>query len=239
LFLKEYDKGLAYLERALILDKENPNNYINLINYSSALKRYEIAISYTCELLEKFPDIPQKVPLVKNLGLLYFEMTDYEKSIRYFNEVLAINPNDNGVTLTLGFVYLEKGDSENALECFKKLPENDPNTNLGLAAYWTKKKDFSKAVVTLRKSKRLNVEKSAFNYYFGDYLFERGKYLPAEKFILSSLAINPQNHYALYRLGLVYKAIDRHAEAEDNFKKAKEINPYRYENLVEVGNNDE
>ena len=108
-------KGLPP-ERALILDKENPNNYINLINYSSALKRYEIAISYTCELLEKFPDIPQKVPLVKNLGLLYFEMADYEKSIRYFNEVLAVAPDDNGVMLTLGFVYLEKGDTKKALD---------------------------------------------------------------------------------------------------------------------------
>ena len=55
-----------------------------------------------------------------SLGVTYYQMKDYEKSIDYLERVYAKKQNDSRVNYYLGLSYLDKGDTDRAAKHLKR-----------------------------------------------------------------------------------------------------------------------
>ncbi|NEZ47918.1 tetratricopeptide repeat protein [Clostridium niameyense] len=88
--LKNHDKAIYYLNKALEID----NTFIDVvnelaINYAS-LGNYDIAISY----LRKAFEVEKSIEICTNLIMCYINKGDLESAIKHINIAKKINPND-------------------------------------------------------------------------------------------------------------------------------------------------
>ena len=70
---------------------------------------------------------PQNLQSFNNLGLIYKNLGEIDKSINFFKKAIEIDPNYQNAYNNLGIVLLEKGEYLKAIENFKKLIEINPN----------------------------------------------------------------------------------------------------------------
>jgi len=62
-----------------------------------------------------------------NIGLIYFDESDYSRALYYLRRAVEINPRDSQFLTELGHLYLELEREEDALKSFKQAFENDPD----------------------------------------------------------------------------------------------------------------
>jgi len=61
-----------------------------------------------------------------NIGLIYFDESDYRRALHYLKIAVEIDPLDSQFLTELGHLYLELEREEDALKLFRKAFENDP-----------------------------------------------------------------------------------------------------------------
>tara|TARA_Y100001970_G_scaffold292880_1_gene436348 strand:+ start:3238 stop:4590 length:1353 start_codon:yes stop_codon:yes gene_type:complete len=70
------------------------------------------------------------------LGIIYFELNNYNKSISYYNKVLKINPNSIGTLYNLAIAKQTVGNLEDAKKIYKKLiKDNSKNIRAHYGLY--------------------------------------------------------------------------------------------------------
>lgn len=57
--------------------------------------------------------------MFNNLAVAYYEMADYENSIKEFKKAIQINPNKSEIHWNLGTVYLSMGRFDEAIKNMK------------------------------------------------------------------------------------------------------------------------
>ena len=62
-----------------------------------------------------------------NIGLIYFDESDYSRALHYLRRAVEINPVDSQFLTELGHLYLELEREEDALKSFRLAFENDPD----------------------------------------------------------------------------------------------------------------
>ena len=78
-----------------------------------------------------------------NIGLIYFDESDYRRALQYLRKAVEINPVDSQFLTELGHLYLELEREEDALKLFRKAFENapdDPQVDFHLGHYFLYKK---------------------------------------------------------------------------------------------------
>lgn len=67
-----------------------------------------------------------------HLGLIYLQRNDYQRAVRMFEQIRALEPIPNPqVLLSLGDLYLDNNDAENAMSVYEQLAEQEPTEGLG------------------------------------------------------------------------------------------------------------
>lgn len=61
-----------------------------------------------------------------NLGLIYFDESDFRRALHYLKQAVEIDPMDPQFLTELGHLYLEMEQEEDALQLFQKAFEKDP-----------------------------------------------------------------------------------------------------------------
>ena len=92
---------------------------MNLLKGQKFLKQKEFG-----KALEIFQKIEKKILKIKDffyLGLVYFELNKYDKSIDYYNKFLKEQPNSLGALYNLALVKQVVGDLQHAQEIYLKL----------------------------------------------------------------------------------------------------------------------
>jgi tetratricopeptide (TPR) repeat protein len=62
-----------------------------------------------------------------NIGLIYFDESDFSSALHYLRRAVEINPVDSQFLTELGHLYLELEREEDALKLFRQAFENDPD----------------------------------------------------------------------------------------------------------------
>jgi tetratricopeptide (TPR) repeat protein len=110
--LDEFDKAQEYLEKALEL---SPNNFLFLNNLALQfrhMKRHDKAIEYCKKALEISPS-PE---LWSNLGGIYGDLKDLEKTEKCFRQALVLDPGFVPAHVDLAFTYHLMGDWRRGFE---------------------------------------------------------------------------------------------------------------------------
>ncbi|MBI5249327.1 MAG: tetratricopeptide repeat protein [Desulfomonile tiedjei] len=78
-----------------------------------------------------------------NIGLIYFDESDYKMALNYLGRAVEINPADSQFLTELAHLYLEMGREEEAMQLFQqafKSDPNDPQVDFHLGYYFLYKK---------------------------------------------------------------------------------------------------
>ncbi len=214
------------------------NNYNTvLVNYDSSLLLYN-----------QTGDSASIDKVMNNLGLLYEQVGNYEKSIKYHLQSLNYNLRHNnqyGILRSynnIGGLYYEMGDYGKSGLYFNKALEFLPSengleaeqiimSNLGLVAQelkqYDKSSDFFKKSLELAIQTN-NIHSIADTYHnMGKSSFELGKYTDALKYYNQALDIHQelgtQSSKTLNNMGQLYIELDYYRQALKYLKKALKI----------------
>ncbi len=156
--LDKYEEAEAAFKKAVKIKPGNSNAVSNLSNLSLTKessdefrkafnlfqeKDYAGARDILQNLWEKNPE---SIHLNNSLGIIYFNLKEYDKSIKCYEKVLSINENDSDVYYSLGVCYQYSENNQLALENYKKAVDLNPKNlgalnNLGLLSISSKNSD--------------------------------------------------------------------------------------------------
>ncbi|HMK34384.1 MAG TPA: tetratricopeptide repeat protein [Desulfomonilaceae bacterium] len=140
-----------------------------------------------------------------NIGLIYFDESDYTRALQFLGRAVEINPVDSQFLTELGHLYLELNREEEALDLFGKAFENnpgDPQVDFHLGYYFLYKK---------------HQPTNAVKYYDAGL-----KKDPDDQFALADLAV------AHWLLGNTRKTLEIHRALQENPR----LMPYAISRLV-------
>jgi tetratricopeptide (TPR) repeat protein len=167
-------------------------------------------------------------------------------AMEQFEKATARNPEDAAAHLNLGIVYGEAGRYDDALKEFDRVIELDPahaaaQFNRGVALM--KQRNQAEAISAFEKALSLGERTAAVHYNlavcyeyadgarYGDG-FEAGKSLEHYKKVLER---EPGNAVVRYNLGMVYLHTGDVEAAEDELRKASELDPEMADAFYQLG----
>jgi len=107
------DLAIEYLEKACIIDDQDPSNRLALGEAYVAKGELDKGISCWESILEGFPD---HLDALYNLGLIYLQNHFGERSKEYFTKVLEISPGYLPARINLGIYYHMLGEYDASLK---------------------------------------------------------------------------------------------------------------------------
>ncbi|RMG83901.1 MAG: tetratricopeptide repeat protein [Bacteroidetes bacterium] len=138
---------------------------------------------------------PSQLSARQNLGLVYYRMKQYDKSLKYLNEALQINPNDPKTYYIKGLTLAAMKQPQKAIENYSKAIQLNPNYT---QAY------LNRGVV------------------YTDRLNELEKGLQDFQKVLQ---LQPNNKDALVNTGVVYFKMNKPDKAIAQYNKALQLYP--------------
>jgi predicted CXXCH cytochrome family protein len=123
-----YSEAVQLLEKALLLDKQNPYVYYNLGNiYALKLNDPARALNYFSQAVTLDPDIEDGY---LNLGNTYAMLNEPDSAIESYNKYLYRNPNSLSTYINLARVYEGLGNKQNAILNYRKALKISPDNEL-------------------------------------------------------------------------------------------------------------
>ena len=146
---------------------------VGLVMYRAA--KPEIAIFY----LEQSASInPQSIDALNNLGNVYSELKQHNKSIHAYERALKADPGNFSTLFNLGLAYMETGASEKAEEVLLQAAQINPRYYLAhemLTRIYMEQKKFASALLHLKLMKRLQPGQLIIELNIGKVLLEMGQ----------------------------------------------------------------
>lgn len=173
-----------------------------------AIKDYENAKN---RLLESLIIDYKNVSIIRNLGLVYLELTHYDLSLKYLDKAIGITPKDAFLYAHIGIIFAQKGyPSKYAIECYDKALElqidnMDANLNKGILLCDVED-DPCNAKIYLIKALKVEKNDPLTNYYLGYCHLKLGNRNLYESFFRKS--INDSGHSAEYYIKVCNKLIE-------------------------------
>jgi tetratricopeptide (TPR) repeat protein len=119
------DEAVATLEKALRIDKQNPETYAFLGNlYAISLNQPRKALPYFNQRAILDPDIPD---VYINLGNTYTLLGDYEEAVKSYQREIYYRPRSVGAFVNLSRVYVVMGRETDAWKALQKAVKIDPS----------------------------------------------------------------------------------------------------------------
>lgn len=129
-----------------------------------------------------------------NLGLIYFKLKNYQKSLKYTQFALKINPESPSILLIQGKSLFENNDFKTSKSVFEKCLNYLPNQMLNSISIYKihyKLEEWENAENDLWFEK-LNLPGDSFVLYnLAIFAFESGMPKPAYKCIQQAIHLNP------------------------------------------------
>ncbi len=110
---KQHDKALAFFYKALLLEPNNPKNYVERARCRLEMKDFDTSQGELAEALERFPDDPD---LKHEAARLLFSVSRTHEGVRFAEEAVAANPSDYHAQVTLAVSYLMLGRGQDTID---------------------------------------------------------------------------------------------------------------------------
>ena len=162
------------------------------------------------------------------LGVIYYQLANFELSIKYIKQALQYNPSHADAYYNLGNAYIEKKQFDGAITCYRKAVQYNPNIveaydNLGHA--YMEKKLFNEAITWYQKVTLLNPTSDTAYSNLGDAFQEIGQFDKAMTYYQQSLKLNSTNANTYNKLGVSLQLKGQIDEAIACYQEAVNLNP--------------
>ena len=149
-----------------------------------AVKEFEAAI----EIYPSFADPYEQ------LGLAYFRLNDYDKSLKYYLKSLEYNPYKPVTYSNMGMIFFSRGQYDKALEVYLKAVELNPkhiDAQYNLASTYGTIGQFDKAIETFKIVIELNPNHAQAYYFIAITYKNMGKLKEADYYFKMANKLNP------------------------------------------------
>jgi formylglycine-generating enzyme required for sulfatase activity/lipopolysaccharide biosynthesis regulator YciM len=206
---------------------------VGLVMYRAA--KPQIAIFY----LEQSAGInPQSIDALNNLGNIYSELKQHDKSIHAYERALKADPGNFSTLSNLGLAYMETGALEKAEEAFLQAAQINPRYHLAhemLTRIYLEQKKFASALLHLKIMKRLQPDRLRTQLDIGTVLLEMGQADLALNYLQNLQHRYPQAIGVNARMGDVYFRKKEYKKAIVQYEYVMERAPRILENYIQMG----
>ena len=128
---KDYQKAIEVLSRAIQLKPNYADAYHNLASSQTALYSQEKNEEYLKQAIDNYYLAIKYNPFLwqshQNLGVIYFNIKQYDKAVEQLNKAIEINPSNLNLQYNLGIIYLNSGDTQKAKEILSSVLQKEPD----------------------------------------------------------------------------------------------------------------
>ena len=216
---KRYQQSLEAFQKALELNPEFAEVYLQLAQIQMLLDQGEAAVQSYQTFLGKYPD---DFEARFRLGSLYRQLGQKEPALKELLRAENLNPNDSRLAQTLGDLYLELG---NLKEARKRLlrGEGDNAANLGIIAQREGRN--KEAEQYLVKALEEDPHHPLLWAYLGDTLVAQDKKLEAIKAYQTAVDQEPGDFSSLYNLASLHAGSGQPDQAIEYLGRALQVKP--------------
>jgi protein O-GlcNAc transferase len=157
------------------------------------------------------------------LGVIAYQVGQYELSIEYINQAVALSLPNPLFLCNLGNSYKALGQPEQAISSYLEALHTDPNFDVAafsLGVVFTEQGDHAEAIINYSRAITLNPAYAAAHYNLGCTLDELGQLEEALASYSKSVSIDPCLADAHYNMAAIFQHQGRLQEAEASYGKA-------------------
>ena len=207
-FMKDYNNAIAEYNLALKQNPDDPQIYFNIATCYEKLGDAKSAINFYNKALKLRPDFSQAKEALKKLrshnqsrnvkesptalqkANNAFDQKKYNSAIKYYADVIQIDPQNYSAYFNLAYSYEKKENYEEALRLYKRALNLNRSSEEAKAAV--------QRLQLLTAGQKILVLKNKF-----DVAFEENRFEEALKIIDQILVIEPENGWAVTKRELI------------------------------------
>jgi tetratricopeptide (TPR) repeat protein len=191
-YLNRYINAIECYDRSIEI---NPTDNEALEQRGLALRKLGSQGIYSPSYIQ--PKQYEDVSLLLDEGLQFFENSDYESSIKFFDKAIDKNPNNPVSYNYKGDAHFKLKEYNNAIHCYDQALAINPNyldvlKDKGLCCY--SMEQYENAISCYDKALELNPKNGKIWYYKGMSLFKLNRNDESIKCIDESIRLNPNDN---------------------------------------------
>ncbi len=232
--LGDYAAATPYLRDASAHDESNLTLLLTLAHSCLLSKQYQCVLDAYHRMVQLNADSAEAHILV---GEALDEMKDSSGAIREFRAALKANPEETNAHFGLGYLLWTQKQYPEAAQEFKAELEKNPGYTqavLYLADAYVQMNEMEKARPLLESLVKSNPSLALARLDLGITEEESGRKEAALRDLNAAAALDPKNVNVYWRLGRLYRAMGKEADAKREFDKAKSLNEAADARLLEV-----
>lgn len=184
----------------------------------AAIQKYEEANRFA----------PEDEEITRNLGILYFESSDYAKAILFLERALSKNPNDPYIHLYLAESHSATGQTDLAESEYRQALQLNPDlteAQYGLGLILESRGETQKALEYYRSVASKNPNHAGAFFQIGSIAYRQNNLKEAAEAFEQAALADPNMVSAHYNLGLVLTNLGNLEKAREEFKRAIMLDP--------------
>lgn len=214
-------------------------NFVSIQDFIKAFKekQYHQVIKNGEEKIIEF-SFKEKDKLFNIIGLSFFELKQYSKSIHYFLKSIELNPNSFEFFSNLASAYLKNGEFNKAEDSLKKsikLNYKNLNSHLLLSKIYLANKNNDKAVNYLQ-SLEMHKDNVQLIFEIGRIYLEIRNYQESLNWFLKAKKMNPNSPSIYNNLGVCYDNLNDKQNSLSSFKSALKLDPNYIHSIINIAN---
>lgn len=223
--LKQYDKALADLERAIEMDPNYAEAYSSRGRIYADLQKYEVALA---DLDRSIELDSSSSGMYYNRGLVHYQAGDYQSALIDYGQAIKLDPVDADIYINQGMVYSALHKDELALENYNKAIELNPSDPM---AYYNRGNLYHRlgqdeaAMRDLNRSIELDPNYVRAYVNRGVVYKELGAYEAALADFNRAIDLAPNNVDGYLNRGAAYGDLKEYEAALADWNRAIELNP--------------
>ncbi len=203
---RDTPQAVSTLRQALLLDPRNTSLYLDFATVCFAHESFQVGIDVITEGLSLQPNAED---LYVARGVLYVQLAKFDEAEADFEKAYELNPHQSLSTAAEGLVAVQTNDLDHALLSVQEKLQRKPNDPLLLylqADVLSQKgvdpgtPEFDLAMSSAKKAVALQPTLAAARSVLAKLYMENGQYQEAIVQCRNTLAIDPKDQTAVYRL---------------------------------------
>jgi len=231
--LAQYAEAVPFLKEAATKDAQNLPLRLALAHSCLWSKQYQCVMDVYHEILALDAESAEADMIA---GEALDEMKDNEGSTKMFRAAVKANPKEPNVHFGLGYLMWTQKIYPEAITEFQAELANDPNhvqAMLYLGDIYVQLNKLAEARPLLERVVQRDASQSLAHLDLGIILTEAGENEKALAELLLAAKLKPDDVNVHWRLGRLYRSMDRKQEANAEFNKARTLNKAADEDLFQ------